>query len=284
MKKSNGYLAEPGVTMTVDGQDFHLGYSRIKSYLDCPKMYEYTYVKGLRDKPNAAMKRGSAYHDTLELMLLYKMNEEKHCSLKSARKAALANTEKHECTDGDREKVLKAVDFYHENLYEQHRPILVEEMFSIVRGGVKLTGRIDLIHQEDAELAKVVDHKFSYAHWNEVRAMEGIQPIIYQWAYEDLYAKDFGLQYGGFQYNILRQFPFSQYQIIDIPPVDKDKSDWLEEQVHQIAKAIQAGIFPPNPKEKQCNWCSHKKLCKPAFYKPNLELVGDGLSSMDDLE
>jgi PD-(D/E)XK nuclease superfamily len=261
----------PEDTVLVEGKPIHLGYSRVKTFQDCPKQYEFSYVKGIRGEANDNMKRGTAYHNTLEIMLEYKRKKNRLAKLGDCLDIAFQFAREEQLKEANCIKVRDAVKFYHEQLYPTHRPILVEGSFEVIRGGVPVTGRIDLIEDD----GYITDHKFSANLWPEERAAYGSQPIVYQWAALDIFEKQWpGWVYKGFKYNILRQFPFPVYQEIIIPRVSEEESAWFEEQFRAMVIAIKSGGFPANPTPKGCKYCAHLKLCKPVVYKPTLHLIG----------
>jgi CRISPR/Cas system-associated exonuclease Cas4 (RecB family) len=266
--------------LTVDGQEFHLGYSRIAKYMDCPKQYKFSYVDKIPYKPGAAMARGTAYHNTLEALLNFKIHNERLANLPAALKAAHHYASAERLSASEIERVQHAVEFYWHNVYELHLPMEVEFPFEIVRGGVKLTGRIDLVETNGV----ITDHKFSYDTWAEGRAKYGVQPMIYQWAGIDILEKKHPeWQYTGFAYNIIRTYPTPVVQIIHIPRLSQDESDWYEEQVYEIGKSIRAGVFNARPGDQACKWCSYKDLCKPTIYNLDISTVGKKRDDEEDI-
>jgi len=249
---------------------FHLGYSRVAQFEDCPRAFKYTYIDGLRTPGSVAMRRGNAYHAALEFLLQWKIDHKGQLfPLERADKLAIRCAKKEKLTDAEIYRVIDAVRFYHSEMYAQHNPLCVEESFKIVRGGIEITGRIDLIQEMHGKLW-VIDHKFSYDKWAEPRAKYGCQPIIYQWAALDYLCDRYGMEFGGFAYNIIRLFPSPLIQVIEIEKIPQWESDWWEEQIEATAKVIQAGYLPARPGDKQCSWCGHKELCQPAIYKIKL--------------
>ncbi len=260
-------------------EGFHLGYSRISKYQECPRQYYYSYVEKIPYKASTAIRRGQAYHGVVEELLKFKMEHEgKLLDPMKADKLAVKMGKKEELTDSEIYRVIDAVRFYYSELYPKHRPIAVEEPFEMVRGGVPFTGRIDLI---DAE-GWVIDHKFSYDTWSEQRSRFGCQPIVYQWAALDAYEKKFpDWKFKGFQYNIIRLYPSPKIQRITVPYMGQDKSDWWENEVAIIAKGILTEHFPSTPGEKKCQWCSYKKLCNPVIYDIEVDTLA-GKSDVND--
>lgn len=263
-----------GLVMTLpNGESFHLGYSRISKFVDCPKQFKLTYVDKIKDEGGVPLRRGQAYHGAVETLLQYKIDHpDKHYSLNRAERLAIRQGKLNNLTDAEIYRVIDAVRYYHTTLYGEHKPLAVEEAFEIVRGGVKLTGRVDLLET----VGTIVDHKFSYDTWAESRARYGCQPIIYQWAALDLFEKKFpGWKYRGFEYNVIRLYPNPRIQRIEVPKLDQDASDWWEEQIHQYARTIRRGFFPATPSDKVCTFCPHKKICKPVIYNVRMSNIGE---------
>lgn len=268
------------VILTVDGQDFHLGYSRIASYLECPRKYKYTYIDKLPSKPGPAMARGTAYHNTLEALLNWKIKKNDLAPLDLSKRAAVHYAHEERLSASETDRVVYAVEFYWHELYPIHRPLAVEHSFQITRGGIKLTGRIDLVE----DLGWITDHKFSYDTWAETRAKYGCQPIIYQWAgIDDLEKRYPGWQYKGFAYNIIRLFPSPLIQEIKIARVSQSESDWWEEQLDLLAKGIRNGVFFAHPGDRVCQYCPYKDICKPTIYSVKQNIIGKRDVAEEDL-
>ncbi len=244
---------------------FHLGYSRIQKYRECPRKFKYCYVDGLRGEPGTPLKRGQAYHGTLEELLKYKLETGKLMDADKADRLAVKCAKKEKLSDVEIYHVIDAVRFYYTELYPKHKPVAVELPFTYTRGGQPFTGRIDLITEE----GYVIDHKFSYDTWAEDRSRYGCQPIVYQWAgldvFEGMFA-DKGWKFKGFQYNIIRLFPSPKIQVITIKKLNEAKSQWWEDQVALLADGMIRGFFPAYPEEKACKYCDYKDRCKPVIY------------------
>lgn len=228
----------------------------------------HSYVHKVPFAANAAMRRGSAYHDTLELLLRHKIdNKQRMVPREQADRWAVVSAKKYELPESEVYRVVDAVRFYHANLYELHTPIAVEESFEIVRGGVKITGRIDLVDLMQNDKVVVIDHKFSYDTWAESRAKYGCQPAVYQWACKDHITPKYGYEYGGFAYNIIRLYPSPKIQLIEIKPLTLAESDWWEEQLVQIANCMISGYFPARSTDGNCTRCSYREtVCHPVIY------------------
>lgn len=268
-----------GICMTLpSGEEFHVGYSRLSKFFQCPKSFKYSYIDKIRMPAGLPLRRGQAYHGVVEELLKHKMEHGELYDRDRADKLAIREAKKNDLSDAEIYKVIDATRFYWDHQYPKHRPLAVEKDFSIVRGGVTITGRIDLIEKRCRKKKKffdVTDHKFSYDTWADARAKYGCQPVIYQWAAIDQFEEELGLPYGGFAYNIIRLFPHPIIQKIRIKRLSQDMSDWWEEQIFEAARIIRRGYFPAIPSDKVCGFCDHKNLCKPAIYRLEKSLIGE---------
>lgn len=269
------------MTVKIDGgKEFHLGYSRVSKFMDCPMAYKYTYVDGLWTPGGVPMRRGTAYHNTLEGLLNYKINKDgAHYPLEKTEKYALKKARAENLSESECARVLQAARFYHSRMYPRHNPLAAEIAFDFEKDGIQYTGRIDLVDRQDKKgkpVAYIIDHKFSYDTWAEARAKYGVQPIIYQWAWEEQLKEEFdGLEFGGFGYNIIRLFPTPVIQEIIVKPCTPAQSAWWSNQVRVMAQCMQSGYFFATPGDKKCEWCDHKKLCKPTIYTIKDTRIGD---------
>ena len=275
--QEDAIAGEPSPLILPEG--FHLGYSRIAKYQECPRQFFYTYIEGIRTEGSTAIRRGQAYHAVLEELLKYKLETGELLDPIKADKLAVKKAKAEKLTENEIYRVIDGVRFYYSELYPKHKPVAVEEPFEYVRGGVPFTGRIDLIDEE----GWVIDHKFSYDTWSEQRSRFGCQPMVYQWAGIDVFEERFkGWKFKGFQYNILRLYPSPKIQRITVPYMGQDKSDWWESEVAIIAKGILSQHFPSTPGEKKCQWCSHKKLCQPVIYDIEVDTLAGKTDPNDE--
>jgi len=276
---------EEGFTLKINGESFHFGYSRAAKFMECPHAYEETYVNGHRTPGGTAMRRGTAYHATLEGLLNFKINRNgEHYPIEKTERYAWKNALKEDLAEGEATRVVQASRFYHSRMYHRHNPIAVEVDFDFWKDDVNYTGKIDLIEWQDVKGKRKIfirDHKFSYDTWAESRAKFGVQPIIYQWAWEEQLSKEYagtefdGLEYGGFSYNIIRLFPTPVIQDIFIKPCTTTASAWWSKQLKIMAECIKNGIFFAIPGDKKCQYCDHKKRCSPTIYTVKSTLIGD---------
>jgi hypothetical protein len=287
---------EGGVTVKIDGKEFHLGYSRLAAYIDCPKAYELSYVKGIRTEGTPVMRRGTALHNVFEDMLKWKAGYETLMPMDKAKLSVVKHCKELKVCDSATKEVNAAVEYFYEKLYGDLTPALlldtapdketpIEGSFKIVRGGVEIQGRIDFAAEyrkgqtictgikAQHEGGVIHDWKFSNKPWDEDRITHSVQPMIYQWAGIDWFEPNFGIPYLGFQYDVFNVWPEVQIQTVYIPRLDKKASDWWEHQVEKFAKAIRSGVFPATPSSSVCKWCNHRAHCKPTIYTVHIGFV-----------
>lgn len=258
------------LVVEVDGKEFHLGYSRLNSLISCPKQYEYTYIKNIRGASNEAMRKGTAYHEVIEVLGKEKKETGDLVPLSMARKLARYFSEQNELSAGSCESVQLAVEFWWSTRYSNFNPDGLEVPFRIFRGGVWITGRIDTIEPD----GWVGDHKFSYDTWSIERAQYGCQPVIYEWAALDQLEAEFNFTYQGFRYEIVRTFPTPLLQNVEIKRVKPRISDWWEDEINKWARVAAQGIYPAIPTASTCPRCFHKGICKPPIYRTRVSEIG----------
>jgi RecB family exonuclease len=241
-------------------------------FSECPRKYKFSYVDGIRGPAKMNMRRGTAYHNSLEKLLTYKLKYGELLDEERTDKLALKCAKLENLSDTEIYHTIDAVRFYHQELYAKHRPLAVEEPFDVEIGGVRCTGRIDLIE----DTGWVIDHKFSNDTWAETRAEYGCQPAIYQFAALRALEQKFpGFKFAGFAYQIIRLYPYPLIQGIKIPKLNAKVSNWWEDQIGCLANAVRTGYFPARPEEKTCKWCDHKKPCGFSKYQVDMEYFGE---------
>ena len=264
----------------VPSSNFHLGYSRVAAYMECPAKFFHTYIEGRRGTPSVPQRRGTAYHSVTEGLRNYVINRGTLYPWDKTERFARKCADEQNLTDRECENVVTASQFFHTYVYPKQNPFKVEHSFSITRRGIPITGRIDTIDLPEPTVAIVEDDKFSHEVWEDERAEHGIQPMVYQWAWEEDF-KNTGIAYGGFAYNIIKVYPSPVFQKITIDPMTPEQSVWWEEQLVQIANGIRAGVFPARTSAR-CKRCDHRKICRPVIYSVHSNLQGAIGKEVDD--
>lgn len=257
------------VTLSYKGHEFHLGYSRLSEYIKCPRSYEYSYVLGHRGKESKPATRGNVFHYAVDVGLNFKIDTQRPLRLAKLSDLMRIEAERKGVAVGDIAATEDALRLWHETIYPDIDPIFTEEKFSITRNGVTLTGRVDC----GTRSGSAIDWKFGMALWTDERAKNSVQPIIYQWAWEDLFAYRYGIPYKRFEYQILASYP-TRGQTVICERLNAEKSAWYENMIRQVAEAMIADVYFPRPDYRVCASCHHRALCKPPFYRIRSDSYG----------
>ena len=251
----------------------YLSYTKIRCYLECPRLFLYRYLKKLPAILNGRMLAGRCYHHGVEYALKRKMAgsltsvDEVKDIMSDRWEVELGEHVVYETEDepkvearhvdwGDdepgklKDTVLKLGGLYVKTMVPTLEPIAVEKKLSAEIAGIPFLGYADVILPGPG----VIDHKFATRR----ATVEAIN-------------KD--LQFSA--YAALLQGPIwcSWHQALnqkkpDINVVSTTRNqgdiDWFTHLVASVYPGIISGIYPPNPLTWQCgeNRCSYWLECK----------------------
>ena len=141
-------------------------------------------------------------------------------------------------------------------------PVEPEQTFTdtVIAGGWKLSGRMDLIEESPDSALWVTDYKTG-SYPDPVPEVTGkgevLQPLLYALAAEQLYA---GKAIGGGRlfYATIR----GGYRSIYIPLSDRTR-DEADRVLATIDTAVANGVLPAAPREDACRHCDHAVVCGP---------------------
>ncbi len=241
--------------------EFHLSYSRIATYINCPLRYKFIYVDKLPVKERSYFSFGSSIHKVLEVFYhpeknFINMKEppfEYMLSLLDKHWISAGYTTKNE-EQKAKDKALKVLKrLYQETIFGFHPAYLVEKSFSFHLDKFKVIGRIDRIDYANDGYT-IIDYKTNRLVPRFFKVTELLQPVIYYvGAKESLGLKKIN--------NVFLYFVnFNKKVRFDISDemVEKGKN-----KIIQVGKAIQREEFYPKP-NGSCTSCEFKDIC-PAF-------------------
>jgi RecB family exonuclease len=141
-------------------------------------------------------------------------------------------------------------------------PVEPEQKFTdtVIAGGWKLSGRMDLIEESPDSALWVTDYKTG-KYPDSVPEVTGkgeiLQPLLYALAAEQLYA---GKTIGGGRlfYATIR----GGYRSIYIPLSDRTRQE-ADRVLATIDTALANGVLPAAPREDACRHCDHAVVCGP---------------------
>ena len=244
-----------------DMQKLSLSATRIESYDLCPLRFKIETDWNIPGEPVPAMQFGNAVHTALKAF---------NDSVKAGRPLSLSNFLQVFTTQLD---ISFFDDPHQKHLYlEQGRrqleafhylrnvdpvpPVLdTEHVFSVVVGGVKVVGRIDLAQRTPCGGIAILDYKTGVPK-DEDDAEKSLQLSIYALAAQQ--------QWG----ELPERIGFYNLETNDAVETVRtgEELEATRHKIMEVADAIQAGKFSPKL-GFQCSWCAYRDLC-PAQEKP----------------
>lgn len=136
----------------------------------------------------------------------------------------------------------------------------IEQSFTVPLGvpGWNMTGRWDLATATDT----VLDLKTATEPWTQAVADKSLQVEAYYWGFEHLYKR----RPKQFTFIVVshdwRRTPEDMPEIATFTTTrSKKQVEWFKEIAREVARAIEAGVFVPNPTAPWCHVCHFRKPC-----------------------
>lgn len=236
-----------------------LSFSQVSMWLRCPRQYLYRYLMDLKMPPGGAQIQGSAYHFAIAEALKVKKDKGELVTEEDFKgmfdqgwKDKLKTGEKIDWR-GNKPGVLKDEGMnvglvYHEKIIPTLKPKEIEVRDVIEVKGIPFIRIKDLI----LESGNIVDHKLASKRYSESGIHSDLQSLAY------LYPNS-----GTFTYHVGLKLKVPDVQIM---PYKRTLLEikWWEELVEEVFKAINAGMYPPNPLGWYCSpkWCGFWDVCR----------------------
>lgn len=247
--------------------------SMIKTYLRCPRMFEFSYVKGIKSPPNLKLTVGTAVHKGVEVNYAQKLKTKKDCKkdiVLDATRDEFVAAVKRDSIKASKKDIGSAQDeaiimggTYHEESAPSFQPaIKPETSFKVQIPGAKrlFTGTIDLIahYARRANALVLSDTKTTRRAYDRKRADVDLQLTAYAYAALALIKKL--PKFVMFDTVVLHA---KGSAISDHVVSDRNLDDLarFEETFKAVEKGIEAGIFPPTDNEQTCSWCGYNGIC-----------------------
>jgi CRISPR/Cas system-associated exonuclease Cas4 (RecB family) len=241
--------------------------SEIQTFLKCGKQWEFRYLLGLKTPPRAALTVGRAVDRAVTANLIEKMKTGTDLSTEAVVDAYSSEFESQKSEtewgtdDAGKQKDMgvQLVKAHHEKIAPAIQPATVQEEFIVeTDAGYDIGGTMDLVEKSGV----VVDTKTSKSAYDE-DAISGIQPVLYDWAYEAINGKPAE----GFRFDVLikptKTLPARTQQVAGKPT--QENREFHFEAINQMHKAIQAGVTLPAPEGAwwcSKDWCGFWDRCK----------------------
>ena len=242
-----------------------IDFSKVRSYLSCPALYEWVYVKGLRIPPPGAMVAGREIHRTAEKGLRLKKAEKVNPPVEFFRdtfstfwEEAIKAEEINWRDDNPGEMKdtgISMISLYGETQIPKIEPLEIEFPFelSFTEYQHTLYGRIDIVDVRDFP----IDLKTSTRTPNEDAIAKDGQATCYLLAWTSL-----GHDPKKFRFDYLIRTKKPKLIEMETTRTEAEFNQFLRD-MDMVIRGIQAGVFPRNPNNVFCNskWCGFYQKC-----------------------
>ena len=250
--------------------ELHASVSQIKTFLMCPRRYEYRYVLGApaeHRSPNLVL--GSAVHEALAgYYIALKMSETTSveqlvATFADAFDGMLDDKVPLLLDDGETAGAVKdtgvgLVTVFAENVIAPDKVVAVEKPFAIdvtdpVTGEVveeQLVGSIDALVEIDGKTV-ILEHKTAARRYGDDVLKYDLQPGVYLAA----------IPANHLRYQVLLKTRKPAMETYDVTRTDAEQAEALLV-ICRVLDVIRAGIFWPN-RGWQCADCEFRRRCKP---------------------
>ncbi|MEM2355477.1 MAG: PD-(D/E)XK nuclease family protein [Candidatus Bathyarchaeia archaeon] len=234
-----------------------LSAKRLKTYLECPRKFQFAYIDQIPSPLPASLAFGKAIHAVIEQFHIDGLDE--NSSIKMFRQIWRRVIEEERPIFSDRRWTPERYERLAEKILlgyiNRHRfkpsPLLVEFEFVIPFGEHSFHGVIDRIDEGEGGLV-VVDLKSEKSKPSKAELDTDLQFTVYTFAVNKL----FGLPVEKCVYYHLR----TNEELVTHRDLDRCQLV-LSEVTKFVVQNIQSGFFPPN-RGIQCRWCPFSFLCE----------------------
>lgn len=239
--------------------------TEINMFFKCGLQHEFRYLKGIKTPPSGALTIGSSVDTGVTFNLEQKIETGVDLPIDDVKDATATEFERRrpetdwkddepgECKD----LAVRLATLHHTVIAPTIKPATVQEKFFIeLDAPFNIGGTIDLTTEDDI----IVDTKTSGKKYTPDSVNNSVQPVLYDYAFEALR----GRKAKSFRYDVLikNKTPITQ-QVEDV--VAPESRDFLFRGIHQVDRAIKAGIALPAPDGAwwcSKDWCGYWNQCK----------------------
>ena len=230
-----------------------LSATKVGTYQKCPKKYQLTYLEGNWEPPSQPATQGRIAHEAIAKGYEHKLAtgkemdiEEKfeHIDLAFEQDQAIGNTNYRDLVEDVVRETKEMVQLHHDEIAVRTDPFLIEKSFEVDVDGVQLVGIWDLITKD----GWIVDNKFFAKTPSQADLDKDIQLSFYSLAYRLLFNEpEKGIRLDC----VIKTKNKKTFQIATNRTTEE--LQWTVNLIKETAKAMETGIYPPNPSGW---WCS----------------------------
>ena len=240
-----------------------LSVSQIRTYLRCPRQYEYIYINKMRPPVTSSLLLGRAFHKAIEEANRAKMETGEILSNDDVKDAfsQMWDREKTkvEWEEGEDQGRLKDAGLimtthYYEQVGQKLRPLMIEQGTTVDIEGVPVKVVIDLVERG----GKIRDFKTAKRTPAKDEADRSIQLSTYAMAYREMTGeRESGAQLD-YTVNLKSGPKITHLETM----IDDNRIERTKALIKGVAQAISSGMFYPVEEEFSCSFCSFRDLCK----------------------
>jgi hypothetical protein len=234
--------------------------------LDCPKKWEYAYVKRIKRAPRLKMILGSAAHLAVELDLRHKMETGSDLPRSEVQETFRDEFVKESKETDDRsddvgkltDSGVDTVGVWHDVVAPGTHPAMIEQEIQYRLNGTPISGTIDVVHEN----GEVGDWKFT-GKTPDRRANTYLLNMV---GYVIGYRRKTGSIESGVRLDFMvRTKQPKHVPIISAGPVPDQSIVAYAGIVDDVVRSVDAGLFPPTGlRNGTCSWCGYRDIC-PAY-------------------
>lgn len=268
----------PDMDVAAGPGELLLSFSKVDTYQQCPLKYRFAAVDRIPTPPSPQLSWGSSLHAALESWWDRKLPEPPPISELLAAlyerwdDTGFADMERPEKVRWYRhaQQVLRR---HHDQWAPRYRPAAaVEQWFDIDLGdAVRVRGFIDCVVPTGDGGFGIVDWKTNRRAKTREHVEASLQLALYALAARRLWGRDPDWVALDFIVPGIR---------VDVP-ADRIDVDAAVRTVHEVAEAIRAEQFEPQP-SRLCDWCDYRGMC-PAFDGEGPDLPGHAVVELQRL-
>lgn len=239
----------------------HLSYSSISMYLACPESWRRKYIANEPTYASTALVFGGAVHNTVEDYIQGKGDLVdmwiKHWKAAIAKDNILWGTETPEEMYNEGVRILMDDKIVY-NLNTIPKPSAIELRLELQVPGVPVpvVGFIDMIGADGIP----ADLKTSSSSWSQGKAAAEIQPLFYLAAMNQNGLKTPGWRFRHYVIVKTKIPKFETHETSHLP----GEMFFLFDVIQRVWRAIESGIYPPNPMSWKCSaqYCDYWGKCR----------------------
>jgi CRISPR/Cas system-associated exonuclease Cas4 (RecB family) len=255
----------------------------MKTWMRCPLAAKYKYVDNLREDENSAASFGKAIHTALDDYDHHEKLDQAKLRFGHEWEVAfpkIENWSRGTSFGGLRERGMKILEAYHEQMQWEDRNVLATEHYFLVRlGDYELHGYVDLVEMRKNDQGQheihIVDYKTNKRAPTKFNLAYDVQFTLYVYA---AMQKEFWCGQQPEDPDALCDEEFWEQNIKGLPIVPiwyhlegnkrievglrtQDDFDRLHRCCDEIRKALEYDVYVPNISGDSCMFCSFKKPC-----------------------